>query len=84
MRNFSWMVPNVALASIKSANAVRCTAHEKMGGRGEPEQQLSGAHGRRQCPVGKEIALTFLQPVLNHAALAADVLVAEAAGPEAA
>ena len=57
-------------------------ADENIGERGEPQPQLVGAHRGGRGPVGEQVALAFLDPVLHVAAGAVDLLIEKAAvGP---
>ena len=47
-------------------------ADENIGERGEPEPQLIGAQGGRRGPIGEQVALALLDPVLHLAAGAVD------------
>ena len=70
------MVPQVAVANWVWPQADAAQRFEQhVGEGGEPQPELVGAHGRRRRAIGEQVELLLLDPVLDLAAGAVDLLV---------
>ena len=84
-RSLRRMVPQVASGELGVAQADPAQRREQDVGEGrEPQPELVGAHGRCRRAIGEQVELLLLDPVLDFAAGAVDVLVETAASISAA